>query len=57
MISTFEEWMEKIDRILLRKYTLDSGCMEDFSWRDCYDDGMSTREAIEWAEDYWGVNV
>jgi hypothetical protein len=42
----FAYWMYLVDRRLSRACGLTSTDMEDHTWRDAYDDGLSPREAL-----------
>lgn len=41
---TFEEWMQAVDRVLVGNCGLSSADMEDFCYRDFYDDAFTPEE-------------
>jgi hypothetical protein len=43
---TFEAWMSKIDSSLERKCGMSSSDLEDFSYRQAYDDGESVSDTV-----------
>lgn len=43
---TFERWMVRVDKCLTNRVGMASNDMEDFTWRDYYDDDNSPAEAI-----------
>jgi hypothetical protein len=53
--ATFEQWMAKVDAVLVRTCGLTSGDLADWMYGDAYDDGVSPREAAQevLAENGW----
>lgn len=54
--STFEAFMARVDRLMVRRFGLDSASCEDYNWRDEYDAGTSPAQALENALEYWGFD-
>lgn len=46
---TFEEWMQKIDKLYQRKLGVSVHDMPDEPWRDFYEDGITPEEIMELA--------
>lgn len=44
---TFEEWMQKIDEILVRESLLGYADLPDWHYTDAYEDDMSPEEAAK----------
>lgn len=45
---TLEEWLAKVDEILLARTSLAHDDMEDWSWADAHEDGLTPEQAVEW---------
>jgi len=43
----FQEWMDRVDAILSRRYGMTSEDLPDCAWRDWHDDGCSARAAAQ----------
>lgn len=54
---TFEDWMERVDRCLIKVCDLTSDDLADQTWRDWYDAGMSPRNAAQDALDNEGWDL
>lgn len=50
-VSTFEAWMDAVDRHLVSQIGLTHQCLTDMTWRDWYDDDLSPAEAAGLAID------
>jgi hypothetical protein len=48
-MTGFEQWMEAVDRVLLRKVGFTSSDLPDVLYRDWYDDGVTAAEAADMA--------
>lgn len=46
MNTNFENWMRRVDRLLESIYGMTSEDMTDFTWRSCFDDGLSPSDAV-----------
>jgi Family of unknown function (DUF5419) len=52
-MDTFEEWMFKVDQILVRWFGLPSMDMPDWHYANAFEDGLSPMEAAEsFSEDF-----
>jgi len=55
-LLSFEQWMDAVNRVLVRKCGLGVEDIPDFCYRDYYDDGVSAfetaSEALDAARDY-----
>jgi hypothetical protein len=43
----FEQWMRKVDSVLLRRIGVTSGDCRDRLWRDHFEDELTPEEAVE----------
>ena len=50
---TFEQWMRKVDALCSAAIGVGAFDMEDYRWRDDYDDKLSPEDALEGAMEYW----
>ena len=54
MENEYNKWYKQCDKIVASLIGLGIDDLEDASWRDYFDAGMSPRDAIECAnDDYW----
>ena len=53
---TFEQWMKEVDRLLLKKHGIDSGCLPDVDYHAWYDQRVkpevAAKRAVKNAELY-----
>ena len=49
----FDNWVNKVDSILIATIGLCSNDMPDCLWRDMYQDDMTPQDAIELAKEDW----
>ena len=47
MSLTFEQWLEKLDKIFIRKTGLSYQDFEDYHWMGCFEDEMTPNEAFK----------
>lgn len=43
--KSFEAWKKAVDAEILRRTGMTSDDLEDYSYRDCYDNGVSPKNA------------
>lgn len=46
---TFEQWLAKVDSVLISRCGLSSDDLPDWCYRDAYEDGTSPRQAAQQA--------
>ena len=47
-MQSFTDWMRAVDKILESKVGFGSSHLEDFCWRDNYEDGTPPDEAVDY---------
>ena len=55
--ARFALWLQMCAQIMRRTIGLDLDDIEDYTWRDAFDDGSAPRAAVTSALDYAGIGV
>ena len=53
---TFDSWLREVDVRMEARIGLDHRDMEDWTWRDAYDDGATPSEALDDFFEYAGID-
>lgn len=56
MLHRFDLWKYRVDDLLIRRVGLDSDSMEDWLWRDAFDNGMLPVDAVDEFLEYVGFD-